>query len=141
MFLYTWLLLLLGCFSRVRLCNPRDSSPPCSSIHGTFQARVLERGAIAFSGLTHYHSLNAQTFAGAAGPFRPSQWMGEQTHPSVEETLGRRTEKQQQLGQQPPQSSVPVVPLWAQGWSGCSIYCPDTGPPDVGTLSLAPGST
>ena len=127
--------------SCLTLCDPMDCSLPCSSVHGTFQARVLEWIAIAFSRLTHYHSLNAQTFAGAAGPFRPSQWMMEQTHPSGEETLGKRTEKKQQLGQQPPQSSVLVVPLWAQGWSGCSIYCPDTGLPDIGTLSLALGST
>ena len=32
------------------LCNPMDCSPPGSSIHGIFQARVLEWGAIAFSG-------------------------------------------------------------------------------------------
>ena len=32
------------------LCNPVDSSPPGSSIHGILQARVLEWGAIAFSG-------------------------------------------------------------------------------------------
>ena len=31
------------------LCNPMDCSPPASSIHGIFQARVLEWGAIAFS--------------------------------------------------------------------------------------------
>ena len=31
------------------LCDPRDGSPPGSSIHGIFQARVLEWGAIAFS--------------------------------------------------------------------------------------------
>ena len=31
------------------LSNPVDCSPPGSSIHGIFQARVLERGAIAFS--------------------------------------------------------------------------------------------
>ena len=30
--------------------NPMDCSPPGSSIHGIFQARVLEWGAIAFSG-------------------------------------------------------------------------------------------
>ena len=29
--------------------DPMDSSPPGSSIHGIFQARVLEWGAIAFS--------------------------------------------------------------------------------------------
>ena len=30
------------------LCNPTDGSPPGSSIHGIFQAKVLEWGAIAF---------------------------------------------------------------------------------------------
>ena len=44
------LLLLLSCFSRVRLCDPMDCSPPGSSVHGILQARVLEWGAIAFSG-------------------------------------------------------------------------------------------
>jgi len=31
------------------LSDPMDCSPPGSSIHGIFQARVLERVAIAFS--------------------------------------------------------------------------------------------
>ena len=31
------------------LCEPIDGSPPGSSVHGIFQARVLEWGAIAFS--------------------------------------------------------------------------------------------
>ena len=31
------------------LCDPMDCSPPDSSVHGIFQARVLEWGAIAFS--------------------------------------------------------------------------------------------
>ena len=31
------------------LCDPVDCSPPGSSVHGIFQARVLEWGAIAFS--------------------------------------------------------------------------------------------
>ena len=31
------------------LCDPMDCSPPGFSIHGVFQARVLEWGAIAFS--------------------------------------------------------------------------------------------
>ena len=44
------MLLLLSRFSRVRLrATPIDGSPPGSSIHGIFQARVLEWGAIAFS--------------------------------------------------------------------------------------------
>ena len=35
--------------SRLTLCDPMDCSLPGSSIHGGFQARVLEWGAIAFS--------------------------------------------------------------------------------------------
>ena len=35
--------------SRVQLCNPVDCSPPGSSIHGIFQAKVLEWVAISFS--------------------------------------------------------------------------------------------
>ena len=35
------------------LCDPIDCSPPGSSIHGIFQARVLEWGAIAFSRYVH----------------------------------------------------------------------------------------
>ena len=31
------------------LCDPWTGSPPASSVHGIFQARVLEWGAIAFS--------------------------------------------------------------------------------------------
>ena len=35
------------------LCNPMDCILPSSSIHGIFQARVLEWGAIAFSDMSH----------------------------------------------------------------------------------------
>ena len=38
------------------LCDPIDGSPPGSPVHGIFQARVLEWGAIAFSNV--YVSLN-----------------------------------------------------------------------------------
>ena len=37
--------------SCLTLCDPMDCSPSGSSVHGIFQARVLEWGAIAFSGL------------------------------------------------------------------------------------------
>ena len=33
------------------LSDPMDCSPPGSSVHGSFQTRVLEWGAIAFSDL------------------------------------------------------------------------------------------
>ena len=44
------------------LSNPMDCSLPGSSIHGIFQARLLEWGAIAFSDSHHYRSakLNLQ---------------------------------------------------------------------------------
>ena len=36
--------------SCLTLCNPTGCSPPGSSVHGTLQARILERVAISFSG-------------------------------------------------------------------------------------------
>ena len=36
------------------ISNPMDCSPPGSSVHGIFQARVLEWGVIAFSGNIYY---------------------------------------------------------------------------------------
>ena len=39
--------------------DPRDCSLPGSSIHGIFQARVLEWGAIAFSDLGEYYEYYA----------------------------------------------------------------------------------
>ena len=38
--------------SCLTLSDPMDCSPPGSSIHGIFQARVLEWGAIAFSNVS-----------------------------------------------------------------------------------------
>ena len=43
------LLLLLSPFSRVRLCDPTDSSPPGSTVPGILQVRTLEWVAISFS--------------------------------------------------------------------------------------------
>ena len=43
------LLLLLSRFSRVRLCDPVDGSPPGSPVPGILQARTLEWVAISFS--------------------------------------------------------------------------------------------
>ena len=40
---------VLSCFSCVWLCDPMDSSPPGSSVHGILQARILEWVAIPFS--------------------------------------------------------------------------------------------
>ena len=40
------------------LCDPMDCSAPGSSVHGIFQARVLEWGAIAFSGMPFLGAVN-----------------------------------------------------------------------------------
>ena len=42
-------MLLLSCFSHVRLCATPDGSPPGSSVPGILQARTLEWVAISFS--------------------------------------------------------------------------------------------
>ena len=49
--------------SCLTLPDPMDCSPPGSSVHGIFQARVLEWGAIAFSepilvGVSYSNSIN-----------------------------------------------------------------------------------
>ena len=45
------LLLLLSCFSSVRLtlCDPIDGSPPGSAVLGILQVRTLEWVAVSFS--------------------------------------------------------------------------------------------
>ena len=40
------------------LCDPMDCSLPGSSIHGIFQARVLEWDAVAFSGVQSWNLAN-----------------------------------------------------------------------------------
>ena len=48
------------------LSDPMDCSLPSSSIHGIFQARVLEWGAIAFSELMHLSSVKCSANAGVS---------------------------------------------------------------------------
>ena len=43
------LLLLLSCFSHIRLCDTIDGSPPGSPVPGILQARTMEWVAISFS--------------------------------------------------------------------------------------------
>ena len=44
------------------LSDPMDCSLPGSSIHGIFQARVLEWGAIAFSVMEYYPAIKKNAF-------------------------------------------------------------------------------
>ena len=48
--------------SCLTLSDPMDRSLPGSSIHGIFQARVLEWGAIAFSRLRHLEGTKIETW-------------------------------------------------------------------------------
>ena len=54
--------------SSLTLSDPMDCSPPGSSIHGIFQARVLEWGAIAFSEMnkSRCYSITSEMWAGQA---------------------------------------------------------------------------
>ena len=52
------------------LCDPMDCSLPGSSIHGIFQARVLEWGAIAFSEmLTRSMQIKCDKSVGTIGSY------------------------------------------------------------------------
>ena len=53
--------------SCLTLHDPMDCSPPGSSIHGIFQARVLEWGASAFSVLASYEDTNPTMKAPLSG--------------------------------------------------------------------------
>ena len=46
---HIWKKVKMKSLSRVRLCDPMDCSLPGFSVHGIFQARVLQRVAISFS--------------------------------------------------------------------------------------------
>ena len=56
--------------SCLTLSDPMDCSPPGSSVHGIFQARVLEWGAIAFSvpPLRYFYFWNIKLAKGQQGP-------------------------------------------------------------------------
>ena len=65
--------------SCLTLHDPMDCSLPGSSVHGIFQARVLEWGAIAFSGLPHDRPINWETGGARNCDFickasRPRRW-------------------------------------------------------------------
>ena len=58
------------------LCNPMDCHLPASSIHGIFQARVLEWGAIAFSDGLEWVNLIQMTFLSTTVGRNPLEEMG-----------------------------------------------------------------
>ena len=69
------------------LCDPMDCSPPGSSVHGIFQARALEWGAVAYSDqwlrciqMTHRLCLGGRNLRSSVGAWKnyesPGCWSG-----------------------------------------------------------------
>ena len=54
--------------------DPMDCSPPGPSVHGIFQARVLEWGAIAFSALSDLHICNTVLLTGVVMRYITFLW-------------------------------------------------------------------
>ena len=82
------------------LCSPMDCSPPGSSVHGIFQARILEwvtmpsfRGYSWPRDRTHdsYISSLAGRFFTAEPPRSPKEWACIRTNPRATQTLAERS--------------------------------------------------
>ena len=96
--------------------TPRDLmdwSLPGSSVHGIFQARVLEWGAIAFSAQECYHSFIHNKLGTAQMSF--NSWMTKQTviHPYHTRPLSTAWRN--------PQSMVKGFVFWLRRHPGCDI--------------------
>ena len=63
--------------SCLTLRDPMDCSPPGSSVHGIFQARVLEWGAIAYSVNLHYTPLNGTSSCPLWQTVLDQRWLGQ----------------------------------------------------------------
>ena len=76
-------MLLLSCFSHVRLCATPDGSPPGSSVPGILQARTLEWVAISFSNAWKWKvkvkSLSRVTLTTAYQALHPWDFPGKST--------------------------------------------------------------
>ena len=71
------------------LSDPMDCSPPGSSVHGIFQARVLEWDAIAFSVCNNsFNSHNSPKNSIAVIPFYRSETVCEEIKPSAQAHYG-----------------------------------------------------
>ena len=62
------------------LCNPMDCQPPDSSVHGIFQARILEWDAFSFSRLFSQPKDQTRVSGIAGGFFYPLSHQGSQKY-------------------------------------------------------------
>ena len=104
------------------LCNPMDCSPPGSSIHGVFQARVPERGALAFSiGLLNQQEKNFFFFSFVSLDFFP-HWESVE----IDQGLSRNSGKallgpllSRRKGEQAADALVHALPGAEGSWALC----------------------
>ena len=84
--------------SCLTLCNPTDSNPPDSSVHGIFQAGILEWVAISSS--------------------RGSSQPRDGTLISCVSCSGRRILYQRATWEAQPSNTQPLNPFWSEQWAG-----------------------
>ena len=99
------------------LCDPMDCSPPGSSVHGIFQARAVEGGAIAFFGAHYYPSPSGAVLRWRLSP--PLLAAGEWAKAEDRNTL-RKSTCTDNLSKQPVQPSKIVH--WFFFSSGLPFY-------------------
>ena len=73
--------------SHARLSDPVNCSLPGSSVHGIFQARVLEWGAIAFSDFQPYRLSNKQYDSIVRPKYSTPVALGLSIHMSIDEAV------------------------------------------------------
>ena len=110
------MLLLLSLQSCPTLCDPRGCSPPGSSVHGSFQTRVLEWGASAFSflllgliNLSHTLIYLMVFYTYLANP---------QVHSGKESACQRR--RRERCGFDPCVQKIP----WRRKWQPSPVFLP-----------------
>ena len=89
------------------LCNPVNHSLPGSSVHGIFQARVLEWGAVAFS---------ANTEERAKQRTGPGEGFPQSEQGKRRRVLGRPVVDASRAGRKEQQAMAPGARLWRGLW-------------------------
>ena len=128
-----WLLCILKWKSKwslscVWLCNPMDCSPPNSSVHGIFQARILEWVAISFSKLSIKYKATIKVFSNVLSwkVYCPSilyeknylRYSSKSKEESKEESNIKETVANEMtfMGRKPEQNKNKNVPLSKEIW-------------------------
>ena len=115
------------------LSDPMDCGPPGSSIHGIFQARVLEWGAIAFSKKWVYRSSNPIPF------FYRKEGEGEDRLDNLPKfTQPSRGRPMPSVPSTLPQGSSWRASLPVEQWLPACVHTPELGPHSPRLATLLP---